>query len=357
MSPDAARGRLPAWAIVSIAFHAGLLALFFGMTREAPKQAAQVVEGVSLLLPSAQPRPAEAAPKPKPLSTFDFLKLALPTIPRAAAPEQMSLKLPEEKLHLAEAPKLQDRAHRDLGPKLKALDLSHARTAPEDLSVKFHDRRQAEAALAALPRLEDVGQRRVANLPQALKLEERRREAVSQIGLPSADLPETSRRRGLEAAQALQDAAPPPEERRSALSSLLPSSPIGLSDRPQAAPKPDALSAPVPKIERRRAKIAAASAPKAVDIEGPLADRRVTAYRVPPFPDWLKNRGILEADVRIRFTVDETGAVRPGMRVVSTSGDSRLDQVAMDSLKNWRFEPKPGAGVEWGVITFRFVLE
>jgi TonB family protein len=355
MSAGAARGRLPAWALVSIAFHASLLAFFFGAMRQAPKQAAQIVEGVSLLIPSTRPAPA-AAPAPKPLSTFDFLKLALPTIPRAAAPAQMSLKLTEPNIRLAEAPKLQDRVRRDLGPALKALDLSHRRTAPEDLSVKFHDRRQAEAALAALPRLEDVGQRRVANLPQALKLEDRRRQAVADMGLPAIAEPATTRRDALEAVSALREAAPPPEEKpRLGLSALLPSSPIGLSDRPQAAPALEKIAAP--KVARRRVKIAAAAAPKAVDIEGPLADRRVTAYKVPSFPDWLKNRGILEADVRIRFTVDETGAVRPGMRVVSTSGYERLDALAMDALKVWRFEPKPGAGVEWGVITFRFVLE
>ncbi len=46
------------------------------------------------------------------------------------------------------------------------------------------DRVRAATALAALPRLEDVGRRRIKNLPQALALEDQRREAVAAQGLP-----------------------------------------------------------------------------------------------------------------------------------------------------------------------------
>jgi TonB family protein len=94
-----------------------------------------------------------------------------------------------------------------------------------------------------------------------------------------------------------------------------------------------------------------------VEIEGPLADRKISAYSVPPFPDWARSQGILEASVGIRFTVDEDGIVMSGMRVVNTSGYGRLDKLAMESLKSWRFASQPGAGVQWGVITFRFVVE
>ncbi len=94
-----------------------------------------------------------------------------------------------------------------------------------------------------------------------------------------------------------------------------------------------------------------------MQIEGPLADRKIASYVVPTFPNWARDQGILEADVGIRFTVDEDGNVMPGMRIENSSGYGRLDKLAMEALKNWSFAPKPGAGVQWGVITFKFVLE
>jgi len=45
------------------------------------------------------------------------------------------------------------------------------------------------------------------------------------------------------------------------------------------------------------------------------------------------------------------------MRVERTSGYGRLDRLCMDSLRNWTFAPAPGSGAQWGVITFRFILE
>ncbi|MBI3564870.1 MAG: TonB family protein [Elusimicrobia bacterium] len=262
-----AEARIPASVVVSLGLHGGLLVFFGLMMREGPKQAAKVVEGVDLIVNAPRPKAVEGAPKPPPLSTMDFLKLALPAPTRAAAPAQLSVKIEEHKVKLAE-PKLEDRAKRDAGPKLEALDMSEHRVETAKLDVKI-DHRRAAQTLAALPRLEEVGRKRVKNLPEALALEDRRREAVAAAGLP----------------------------------------------------------------------------------------RRIASYSVPPFPSWARSQGILEADVAIRFTVDEDGAVMPGMRITSSSGYGRLDKLAMESLKTWRFVPKPGAGVQWGVITFRFVTE
>ena len=127
--------------------------------------------------------------------------------------------------------------------------------------------------------------------------------------------------------------------------------------RPQGlmAPKLDKIvSAPKP-AHRQTAQ--AAVEKKGVQIEGPLADRKVVASAMPAFPAWARDQGILQADVSIRFTVDEDGNVMPGMRVENSSGYGRLDKLAMESLQNWRFAPNPGAGAQWGVITFKFVLE
>jgi len=352
-----AEARLPTSVVVSLGLHGGALVLFALMMREAPKQAAKMVEGVELLVNAPKLPPAAAAAKPPPLSTMDFLKLALPTPTRAASLARIDLKVEERKVALAE-PKLEDRAKKELGPKLEALDLSARRVDAAKLDVKT-DRPRAAAALAALPRLEEVGRRQVKNLPQALALEDRRREAVAATGLPAMDVKPTTRREALAAAQALKEAAPAERAPERSLSALL-SKPALQEARPQAmaAPKLARIENEAPKLQRRAAAQADVAPPKkGVEIEGPLANRRIAAYAVPPFPDFLKNQGVLEADVAIRFTVDEDGAVMPGMRIVSQSGYGRLDKLAMESLKSWRFVPAPGAGVQWGVITFRFVTE
>ena len=129
--------------------------------------------------------------------------------------------------------------------------------------------------------------------------------------------------------------------------------------KPQAAPAVPRLAKidSTPKIVRRQVEASISESKKGVEISGPLADRRVTASDIPPFPSWAHGQGILEATVSNRFTVNAEGAVTAGMRVERTSGYGRLDKLAMESLRNWRFESIAGSGVQWGVITFRFVLE
>jgi TonB family protein len=352
------QARVPASVVISLGLHGGLLVFFAMMMREGPKQAAKVVEGVDLIINAPKARPAEGTPKPPPLSTMDFLKLALPAAPaHTAAPAQLSVKLAEHKVNLAE-PKLEESAKKDLAPKLQALDLGAHPVEMAKLEVKM-DHQRAARTLAALPPLEEVGHRRVKNLPQAIALEDRRREAVAAAGLPAMDLKPTSRRQAVVAAAALQEAAPT-REPESKLGSLLPERPLLQEAHPQAmsAPKLDKVVTAAPKLQRRQAAQADVAEPKkGVEIEGPLADRKIASYAVPAFPDWAKDQGILEADVAIRFTVDEDGAVMPGMRITSSSGYGRIDKLAMESLKSWRFASKPGAGVQWGVITFRFVTE
>ena len=86
--------RVPASVLISLSVHAGFLFLFLGFVHEGPKHAAQIVEGVDLLI-APRPRPAENAAKPV-LSTMDFLKLALPSEPpRRAALQAVDLKVPE----------------------------------------------------------------------------------------------------------------------------------------------------------------------------------------------------------------------------------------------------------------------
>lgn len=207
--------RLPASVVVSLAFHAGFLFLFLGLVKEAPKQAARIVEGVDLLIAPARPKPPPGAPKPV-ISTMDFLKMALPAAPpRRAALQAVNVKIPDRKTVLAEAPKL-DESTRKLAPKLEALDLERSRVDMAKIDVTPKTRRQAAATLAALPRLEDVGRRRVKNLPEALVLEEKRREATAILGGGLEAPRPTSRREVLAAAAVLAEAPAPVASRPSA---------------------------------------------------------------------------------------------------------------------------------------------
>lgn len=348
--------KVPASVMVSLAVHAGLLAMFMGMMQEAPRQAAQIVEGVDLLIAPA-PRPAEAAPKPV-ISTMDFLKLALPSAPvRRAAPQAVDIDLPQKrKSALADAPKLEE-STRKLAPKLDALDLSRSRVSAATIDAEPVSRRRAAQTLAALPKLEEVGRRRVKNLPEAIALEDKRREATAILGGGLAAPVPTSRRQALAAAAVpLQDAAEAPAARKG-LGFL----PERLEIRPAveaaAAPKFEKIAA-APKLERRQAAAATEEGPKkGIEIEGPLKDRKVVSASIPPFPEWARKQGLMEAEVAIRFNVDADGAVMPGMRVERGSGYGRLDRLCMENLKNWTFVSAPGSGAQWGIITFRFILE
>jgi TonB family protein len=353
--------RLPATVTVSLGLHAAALVAAALLLRSSPREAARIVEGVDVLVSSPRPFPAGAEPsvKPPPLSTMDFLKLALPTVPRAAPVDLDASRLAHPKERPAE-PKLEDAARRELAPRLSPLDLSRRSAAAAPLDAQVETRRRAAATLASLPPLEDVGRRRVKNLPQALALEDDRRAASALAGVPALDAPAPTRRRALAAASALRDAETPAASApRRGLDSVLPERPL-LDAAPQEPAGRLAAVAEEPAPGRRAAVAPAAeggAAKKGVQIEGPLKNRRVAAYSVPAFPEWAKTQGILEADVSIRFTVDEAGAVLPGMRVVNSSGYGRIDKLALDALQAWRFSEKPGTGVQWGIITFRFVLD
>ena len=347
--------RVPASVLISLAFHAGFLVLFLGMVKEGPKQAAQIVEGVDLLIAPARPA---AVAKPV-LSTMDFLKMALPSAPpRRAELAAVDLKLPEtRKPLLADVPKLEE-STRKLAPKLEALDLARTRVSAAKVDAEPMSRRRAAQTLAALPKLEEVGRRRVKNLPEALALEDRRVEAATMLGGALEAPRATSRRQVMAAAAVLEEAeAPAPAAARKGLSIL----PDAIDLRPQAsaavAPKFEKIAA-APKLERRQAAAAAEEGPrKGVEIEGPLKDRKVVNASLPQFPDWARAQRLMEAEVAIRFNVDADGNVMPGMRVERGSGYGRLDRLCMEHLRNWTFAPAPGSGAQWGVITFRFVLE
>ncbi len=96
----------------------------------------------------------------------------------------------------------------------------------------------------------------------------------------------------------------------------------------------------------------------AFELRGQLTGRRILSSPLPPYPSWAKEQG-LEADVTVYFVVDPNGYVRGDSHVKRTSGDPRLDQIVLQTIRSWRFAALgSGAkrGDQWGLVTFHFRL-
>lgn len=81
--------------------------------------------------------------------------------------------------------------------------------------------------------------------------------------------------------------------------------------------------------------------------------RKIYSYTLPPYPQGVSK----EIDVKLRFTILPDGTV--GKIFPLIKADNRLETVAINSLRQWRFEPLPKGQSQAGqtvVITFPFRL-
>lgn len=94
------------------------------------------------------------------------------------------------------------------------------------------------------------------------------------------------------------------------------------------------------------------------DLVGPVADRPLSAYTTPAYPEWAKREG-MEASVTLYFLVLPNGRVKENILIQKTSGYEDFDRNAVTALRTWRFEPVGGgsAGEQWGIITFHYLLK
>ena len=91
------------------------------------------------------------------------------------------------------------------------------------------------------------------------------------------------------------------------------------------------------------------------NLVGPVADRAVTHYRVPDYPDWAKRDGT-EGSVTLYFFVLPDGHVKENVVVERTSGFSDFDDRAVAALLQWKFVALPLSNEQWGRITFDYKL-
>jgi TonB family protein len=82
--------------------------------------------------------------------------------------------------------------------------------------------------------------------------------------------------------------------------------------------------------------------------------REISQKKLPTFPPDVQR----EATIKIQFTILPNGLV--GSAVLLQKGDTKLENVTLETFKTWRFNPLPEYVTQEsqsGIITFRFKLE
>jgi hypothetical protein len=90
-------------------------------------------------------------------------------------------------------------------------------------------------------------------------------------------------------------------------------------------------------------------------IEGEVQGRKVLSNPLPQYPEGLNKT----ATIRISFAVQPDGAVSASGMVPVRKENAVLEELAMNSLKLWRFSPLPegSSATQRGIITFVFSLK
>ncbi|HKB85364.1 MAG TPA: energy transducer TonB [Ignavibacteriaceae bacterium] len=87
---------------------------------------------------------------------------------------------------------------------------------------------------------------------------------------------------------------------------------------------------------------------------GGQGQRRIYSYIIPDYPDGVNK----EIDIRLRFSILPDGTV--GNILPLTKGDTRLENAAINSLRQWRFEalaPGQKQSEQTAVIVFPYRLQ
>jgi len=88
-------------------------------------------------------------------------------------------------------------------------------------------------------------------------------------------------------------------------------------------------------------------------VEGPAGGRRILYFEYPSYPEWAEKKGI-QAKIELKFWVSEEGYVEDV--IVVKKGYIQLDNLAVQALKKWRFEPVKGKR-QWGIWKPKFELK
>ena len=92
-------------------------------------------------------------------------------------------------------------------------------------------------------------------------------------------------------------------------------------------------------------------------IAGPAATRGILYFEYPVYPEWAEKKGIASR-VKLKFWISPNGYVEE--IAVVQRGYLELDNLAVQSLKKWRFDPlssRSGQIRQWGTIEMIFKLQ
>ena len=93
-----------------------------------------------------------------------------------------------------------------------------------------------------------------------------------------------------------------------------------------------------------------------IDISGPLKDRALVSWVLPQYPEWAEEKGVVGVSI-LRIRVTPSGKVQSFIEVMQLAGDPRLDEEAIQALRQWQFAEKANSfGEQWGFVTIRFAL-
>ncbi|MCF7912596.1 MAG: TonB family protein [Candidatus Cloacimonetes bacterium] len=87
-------------------------------------------------------------------------------------------------------------------------------------------------------------------------------------------------------------------------------------------------------------------------LSGEIINRKILSKVIPEYPAGLQQ----SSEVEIQFEVNPDGSVGENI-VITRKGGPQLDQVSLEALRKWRFNPISGEHIQTGNITFSYKLE
>lgn len=371
------QARVQSSLFISTAFHGLILGLylFLKTAQDRNELVLTQVEFVDLRPETVvQTLPPMRAPR----GVMDFLKMALPQLkqpePQEVRPQEMPLEKIERFKEIPLVRQLVDKNQplaRSSAIELKKSDLPRSQQAAfTDISAKSQVSAAISAELADTGpaiNLEAVGRTAVRTSGPAIRIDEGQKSSRSpgfrDFGVPVTRAPQSAGQVSPGTGYALKEAAP--AQRRAALPSS--SLPIGYGKgggivlkegvvARAAAPLIPAAQASAPAGADDALRSAGASR-KAVELSGPLAQRKILSVIMPKYPEWARAQGV-QAETAIRFFVSAQGEVRERISIERTSGYKELDDLCIEALRKWVFAPLGAEEADqWGIVTFRFRLK
>ncbi|HXK44890.1 MAG TPA: TonB family protein [bacterium] len=91
------------------------------------------------------------------------------------------------------------------------------------------------------------------------------------------------------------------------------------------------------------------------EITGPGGNRAIVSKVLPEYPAWAEQQNI-EANIKIKIWVNKNGYVF-STEIIETTGYRKLDAIAEEALKKWKFSEIDKDVNVWAIVTIKFRLQ